>query len=281
MSPNYPSWQRELLSYAMRGFIFLVVIILLFFFASMSYRSVGMIGDGTCNIAVYPIEGVILPLAGLDEFSELVVSPRDVENFIKDAESETGIEALVFEINSPGGTPVAAEWIMASVRETSLPTMALVGDMAASGGYMIASAADTIVASPLSEIGSIGVTMSYLDETARNEEDGVTFVELASGRFKDAGNPNKPLTEEERELFQKQLDTIHQEFIDIVATNRLLDVEQVTLLADGSTLLGREAQTAGLVDYVGGRAVMKEKLAEALAIEVEAVEFCEYTSSLW
>jgi len=278
---EYPTWKRELLSYVLKGSVFILVIVLLFSFASVSYRSATMISDGSCNIAVLPIEGIILPFDGLSELTDLVISPRAVRTFIDDAVAESGINGILFEINSPGGTPVAAEWIMESIKNAGLPTVALVGDVAASGGYLVASAADSIVASPMSELGSIGVTMSYLEESQKNEEEGLTFVELARGKFKDAGNPNKPLTDEERELFEAQLEIVHEEFINLVANNRILDTEAVRNLADGSTLLGRAAREVGLVDHVGGRSEARRVFAEILETNVDDVQFCEYSSLLW
>lgn len=278
---NYPSWQREIASYLIKAVIFIIVIVIIGSLASVTYRGATMIGDGVCNIAVFPLEGIILPFDGITDTSELSVSPRLVRNFIRDAEAELGIEAILFEINSPGGTPVAAEWMADSIRASELPTVALIGDIGASGGYMAASAADHIVASVFSEIGSIGVTMSYLDESQRNENEGVSFVELAAGKYKDAGNPNRALTEEERDIFQQQLDTIHDEFIALVSENRQLDPAQVRSLADGSTLLGRSALEAGLVDTIGGRSEAKAVLARILEKEEADIHFCEYIPALW
>jgi len=277
----YPSWKRELGSYVLKATIFILVVVIIGSLASATYRGATMIGDGTCNVAVFPLEGVILPFDGLLDLTELSVSPRTVRTFINDAEEELGIEAILFEINSPGGTPVAAEWIADTIKQSELPTVALIGDIGASGGYMAASAADHIVASVFSEIGSIGVTMSYLDESERNENEGLTFVELNSGTFKDAGNPNRPLTEEERALFQGQLNTIHEEFISLVSENRQLDRELVSTLADGSTLLGQAALEAGLIDSIGGRKEAVTALATLLEKEKGDIVLCEYIPLLW
>lgn len=277
---SIPSIKREIFSVVLRIVAVVTTIVLIVGVLTISYSSLGMIGDGECNIAVFPVEGIILPYGTAYDYGEFVTTPRDVRDFIATAEAELGIQGILFDINSPGGTPVASETMAELVKETTLPTVALIGDTGASGGYMVASAADTIVASAMSDVGSIGVTMSYVEESEKNDEEGLTFVELATGKFKDAGNPNKPLSEEERALFQAQLETVHDEFVKIVATNRELDTETVKALADGSTLIGNAAKEAGLVDIIGGRSQVRDAFATALAIAPEEVIFCEYFSFL-
>lgn len=257
-----------------------LTIVLVFGFLSFSYSSLGMIGDGNCNIAILPVEGVILPYGSTVDYGEFVTTPRDVREFITTAENEIGIEGIMLDINSPGGTPVAAETISDLVKNSRLTTVALIGDIGASGGYMVASAADTIVASAMSDVGSIGVTMSYVEESEKNEEDGLTFVELSTGKFKDTGNPNKALSDEERSLLESQLAIVHDEFVKIVSENRELDFETVKSLADGSTMIGEKAKEAGLVDVIGGRSEAREAFASALGKSAEDIVFCEYSSIL-
>lgn len=272
----YPSFKRELASVLLKVVAFLVTILLLVSGSSVLFSSFSAVSDGSCNIAVYPIDSIIAPFSGLTEHGEILISPNAVREFIKNAENDYLIDAIVFELNSPGGTPVASEWITDMVTETELPTVALIGDIAASGGYMIASAADHIVASAMSDVGSIGVTMSYLEESKANEEEGLSFVELATGKFKDAGNPNKPLSEEERALFESQLGIIHDEFVEIVSENRSLELDAVKQIADGSTMIGKQALEAGLVDEIGGRKEVRRYLAETLGKEESDITFCEY-----
>ena len=271
-----PSIKRELFSVLLRILAVVVTIVLIIGFISVSYSSLGMISDGECNIAVLPIEGIILPYGSSVDYGEFVTTPRDVREFITAAENEIAILGIMFDINSPGGTHVAAETITDLVKNSRLTTVALIGDTGASGGYMIASAADTVIASAMSDVGSIGVTMSYVEESEKNEEDGLTFVELSTGKFKDTGNPNKPLSDEERALLESQLATVQAEFVRIVAENRELDVTAVETLADGSTLIGEKAREAGLVDVIGGRDQAREAFATALSKSPEEIVFCEY-----
>jgi len=238
------------------------------------------VSDGECNIAVMPINGVIMPFGSGVMYEEFVTTPADVRDFLATLEYETMIEGVLFEINSPGGTPVASEDIASQVAALELPNIALVGDVAASGGYMIASAADTIVASPMSDVGSIGVTMSYTEESEKNDEEGITYVPLNSGKFKDTGSPNKPLSEEERTLLEGQLQEVHNYFVDLVSKYRNINRDDVAALADGSTLTGTKAQEKKLVDILGGREAAKEAFAVKLGKDKSEISFCEYTAPL-
>ena len=269
------SFGREILSIILK--VLAVVFTFIFILGiSDAWYNQNTISDGMCNVAVLPIEGVILPFAGYDDYS-LVTTPGMVRSFIDDMTEDEFVQAVVFEINSPGGTPVASEQISEMIQDLTIPNVGLIGDLGASGGYMIAAAADTVIASPMSDVGSIGVTMSYVENSKQNEEEGLTFVELSSGKFKDAGNPNKPLSEEERALFESDLDLVHKQFVSKVALMRNLPVEKIEALADGSTMPGVRALEAGLVDALGGRALAKRHLADKLGLTEDEIVFCEYT----
>lgn len=237
------------------------------------------ISDGTCNVAVMPLEGEIWPFYGLSD-SPLVITPDMVESFIATAEEDTAIEAVLYEINSPGGLPAASERISESIRSSSLPSVGMIGDLGASGGYMIAAATDHLIASPFSIVGSIGVNASYVENSKQNEEDGLTYVQLIAGKYKDAGDPNKPLSDEERALIQRDLDDAHKRFIEMISEYRGLSVDEVTRLADGSTLSGTRAKEANLVDAVGGRVEAKRAFAKILNKEESDIVFCEYEAPI-
>lgn len=273
------SFLREFAGVVMRAGVVVVTIVLVFFAIGALYEVETSISDGTCNVAVLPVEGAILPFYGLAGF-DLVITPEIVENFMDAAESERNIKAVLVEINSPGGTPVASQRVAERFRNSSLPVVGLVGDIGASGGYMVAAATDWLIASPMSTVGSIGVTMSYLEESQKNEEEGITYVDLNAGEFKDAGSPYKPITEEERALFERDLQIVYDEFVSLVADYRDMTVEEVRALADGSTMPGRRALEVGLVDALGGRAEAHGTLAGIIGVGVDEVSFCEYQSRL-
>jgi len=236
-----------------------------------------VVSDGICNIAVVPVEGVILPFSGLGlgDF-DLVTTPAQVRDMIASIELDKQIEGILLEVNSPGGTPVASQQIAEIFRYTELPVVGLIGDIGTSGGYMVAAAADFLLASPMSDVGSIGVNMSYIEESERNKEEGLTYVQLVTGKYKDIGSPNRPITTEERELLQMDLEIVHNEFVDIVAEYRELDRRQVAEIADGASMPGRRAVEANLIDALGGRAEARAVLARYLDLDPVEVVFCEY-----
>lgn len=274
------SFGREVASVLLKVFaVFLTIALILGLIGIMAF-SLTSISDGECNIAVMPIDGVIMPFGNGVMYGDFVTTPKDVRDFIAALEYETTIEGVMFEINSPGGTPVASEAIASEIAALELPNVALVGDMAASGGYMVAASTDTIVASPMSDVGSIGVTMSYTEESEKNEEEGITYVPLNSGKFKDMGSPNKPLTDEERTLIESQLQEVHDYFVDLVSRYRNIDRTEVASLADGSTLTGTKALEKKLIDILGGREAVKEVFAVKLGKDKSEIKFCEYMAPL-
>jgi len=274
------SFGRELASVLLRVFgviLTLVVIVSIVAVFSFGFSS---ISDGSCNIAVMPIDGIIMPFGHGYEFAEITTTPSDVRDFLSLTKEDMFIEGVMFEINSPGGTPVAAADIMEQIKELELPNVSLIGDIAASGGYMVASAADRILASAMSDVGSIGVTMSYVEESEKNKEEGLTYVPLNSGKFKDMGSPNKPLSADERTYLESELKLVHGEFIKIVATNRNLTTEEVTKLADGSSMVGSRALENKLVDQIGNRNSVRQYFADTLGKDIKDVTFCEYVAPI-
>lgn len=272
------TFMRETAGVLMRAAVVILTFVIIIISIQALYSVESSISDGSCNIAVLPVEGVILPFHGLGDF-ELVITPETIESFMSAVEEEPEIKGVLLEINSPGGTPVASARAAARFKDSSLPVVGLIGDVAASGGYMVAAATDFLIASPMSDVGSIGVNMSYVEESKKNEEEGLTYVQLTTGKFKDIGSPNRPITDEERELLLADLQVVHNEFIDIVATYRDLDREKVVDLANGASMPGARAIDHDLVDALGGRAEARRVFAEILELDETAVNFCEYKRS--
>ena len=269
------SFLRETAGVLMRAVVVVLTIVVIIIAVSTLYEVETGISDGECNVAVIPVEGAILPFYGLADY-EMIVTPDTIESFMDAAEEDNNIEAVLVEINSPGGTPVASERIAERFHNSPLPVVGVIGDIGASGGYMIASASDYLIASPMSDVGSIGVNMSYVEESEKNEEEGLTYVQLTTGKFKDIGSPNRPITDEERALLLDDLQIIHNEFIDIVSRYRDMDKEEVSALADGSSMPGVRAYNAGLIDGLGGRPEAIDILAKILEKDTDDIILCEY-----
>ena len=174
------------------------------------------------------------------------------DNRLKRRTSDPSIKAILLQIDSPGGDPVAGEDIATALKHATKPTVALIADEGDSAAYWAATGAQTIFASANSSIGDIGVTQSYLDDEKENEQNGLTFISLTAGKYKDAGNPDAPLTPEEKALLERDLNIEMQNFISSVAQNRnLLPMASVTAIANGSSMLGQMALQDGLIDKIG------------------------------
>ena len=115
--------------------------------------------------------------------------------------------------------------------------------------------------------------MSYLDYTEYNQREGIKYIDISAGKFKDTGDPDKPLSEEERELLLRDTNIIHDNFIKAVAENRNMDIEKVRELADGSTMLGQMALDNGLIDRIGTIYDTREYLEELIG---EEIDICWY-----
>jgi len=228
------------------------------------------------NVALIKIQGEIMTYGtelvdpeSSETISEDIASSETVVDYINQIEEDDYMKAIIVEIDSYGGSPVASEEIMNALKRAAKPTIAVIREGAASGAYLIASAADRIYASEVSDIGSIGVTMSYLDYSQKNKQEGLTYQQLSSGKFKDTGDPDKELTAEEKELFMRDINILHEAFVRNVAENRGLDIEKVEKLADGSTMLGKAAKENGLIDEIGDIYSAEEWIRKELKIEPE------------
>ncbi|MFA5745084.1 MAG: S49 family peptidase [Candidatus Paceibacterota bacterium] len=243
------------------------------------YNASVSVSDGFCNIAIIPIVGDVIPYAGADEDGSGSLSPStnpdDTLAALRAAEADSNIRGVLVRIDSLGGSPVAAEVIANGFKHASLPLAALIREAGASAAYLAATGAKTIIASPFSDVGSIGVTMSYLDNTAKNVKDGLKYVPLTSAKFKDYGDPNKPLTADERALLERDLKIYHEQFVKEVAENRNLPIEQVAKLADGSSMPGALALENKLIDALGDQETARAWFAEQLKLPLEEVMFCE------
>lgn len=213
--------------------------------------------EDPCNVLGINLHGDLLTYLAPQDSNGSVDSQdqtasENVVYAIDSAEAESAIKAVILEIDSYGGYPVAGEEVAAALRRAKKPTVAVIRNAAASAAYLAATGAKTIFASKYSDVGSIGVSMSYTDNVLKNLKEGVTYHSLSTGKFKDTTDPNKPLTAEERALLMRDLEIMHRGFIQDVATNRGLDIAVVTKLADGSTMLGEAALKNGLIDRIGG-----------------------------
>jgi protease-4 len=164
------------------------------------------------------------------------------------------VKGVILSIDSPGGTTAGGEAIFDAVRllAAEKPVVAQVGTLAASAGYMIASASDHIVARKSSIIGSIGVLVQFPDFTGLMDKVGVKLEGVKSTPLKAEPSPFNPTTEEERAMMRALIMDSYDWFVGLVDERRPLDRAQVLALADGSVFTGRQALERKLVDSLGG-----------------------------
>jgi protease-4 len=192
------------------------------------------------HIASVLIEDIILEDAKRDHRLEKII----------DNES---IKALIVNVNSPGGTVVGSEKIYNILRKISAkkPVVAVMGTLAASGGYLISLGADYIIAHNGTITGSIGVIFETTEITELAEKLGIKFNNFKSGELKAAPNPTEKVTDAVRAAMMSNIQDTYEYFVELVAMRRGLSIEEATKLADGRIYSGRQALRLKLVDAIG------------------------------
>ena len=209
--------------------------------------------------------------AQVEEESEDAYPYTTSENivyYINKAENDPNMKAIFLEIDSWGGSPTAAKEIADALKHTKKPTIAMIREYGLSAAYWVATGADIIFANTTSNVGSIGITMSYLDYSRQNEKDGLIYQQISTGKFKDTGDPDKKLSQEEKQLLQRDTDLLNEIFISEIALSRGMEISDVEKLADGSSMLGQMALDNGLIDRIGGEYEVIEYLEEILGEDV-------------
>ena len=189
-------------------------------------------------------------VAVLDFNGEIFGSSKIIEK-IQSLEKDDTVKGIILRIDSPGGAVAPSNAIFDYLVTVDKPIYAAMGSVAASGGYLISLGADKIYAMPSTTTGSIGVIMSMMNTEELFNKIGIHSVVIKSGKFKDVGNPDRPMTEEEREVLTQIVMDLYDQFVTTVATRRNMDKNQVKKIADGRILTGRMAKELNLVDNLG------------------------------
>lgn len=190
---------------------------------------------------------------GLVEVRGLILDPQETVKHLHDFQKNDDVKAVVLRIDSPGGVVGPSQEIHAAVKKLSASKKVIVsmGSVAASGGYYIAAPATVIYANPGTITGSIGVLMKFSNIEGLLDKVGMRSFTLKTGKFKDAGSPVRPMTEEERAMLQGVIDSTHGQFVRAVAEGRKLPEEKVRAIADGRIFSGEQALSLKLVDRLG------------------------------
>jgi protease IV len=180
----------------------------------------------------------------------------DYVEALQKAECDSRVKAILVRVNSPGGTVTASDVLFRETvrfREKSgKPVIVLMSDVAASGGYYLACAGDTVVAHPTTITGSIGVIIQTINFSEGMRRIGIRADAITSGPNKAAGSPLEPMSPEHRALFQGLVDEFYESFVRVVVENRSgLKHEQIDEITDGRVVTGSRALELGLVDHLG------------------------------
>ena len=201
--------------------------------------------------------------------SEESIGSRTVVAALEEALLDENIKGAILRLDSPGGSALASEIIWQALRELGKekPVMAVVGDMAASGGYYIASGADQIYVQPHSILGSIGVVGGKITLGGLYEWAGVNVVRRSRGAGGDLFNSVEPFTDTQRETVRKALTTVYEQFVDRVKVGRGDRLPEVAKVAEGRLFVGADCVENGMADKIGGLEQALEDLADRLQLE--------------
>jgi len=226
------------------GSLLLVVILIL----------VAVVSPQPRHVAVINITDTIAAASGGQGLFAAGGGAESIVTELREATEDDRVAAIVLRINSPGGSAAASEEIYAQIMRSRAvkPVVASLADIAASGGYYVASASDLIYSDAATITGSIGVIFLSANLSRLLDKMGVQMEVIKSGRFKDMGSFSRALTPQERALIQSVISDTYQQFVQAVARGRKLPVAKVRALADGRIYSGRQAKQLGLVDKIGG-----------------------------
>jgi len=231
------------------------------------------------HVALIRVSGTITAgRSGGGVFGDSFTGSEDLVAQLEKARKDGGAKAVIIRINSPGGSAAGSEEVyneINRVRKDGKPVYASMGSVAASGGYYIASACDKIYADGSTVTGSIGVIFETADMSALFKKIGFNPQVLKSGKFKDIGSPNRPMTAEERKLLTGMLMDIYNRFVKAVSDGRRLPVAEVRKIADGRVITGSQGTKLKLVDEIGGLREATTAVAKAVGIkgEPDVVEY--------
>ena len=247
----------------------------------VSARSVGIRPDS--RIAVLSATGVIVGgKSAFDPLNGPVVGSDTVVDQIQRIRDDDSIRAIVVRIDSPGGSATASDVIWRELMITrdanpQRPIVVSMSDLAASGGYYIATPAHVIVAEPATLTGSIGIFGGKIAIGGTLDRLGVTIETIASGKNADLGSPFEPFRPEQRVRLMEYMRGFYDDFVQKVATSRRRSVEQIDAVAQGRVWTGQQARQHGLVDVLGGLdtavAIAKERAGIPAEEDVELVGY--------
>lgn len=212
-------------------------------------------------------------------FSDGYPNSEQLSRTIKQLDERPDVGAVVFVVNSGGGSFIASKEVYTEVRQMNKPTVSYFREVAASGAYHISVATDYIVSDPNCLTGSIGVITATSSMKGLFDKIGVNVTAITSGKHKDIGASHREMTDEEYEILKSIVDEVFEEFKSDIIENRgdKLNPELFKGVTDGRVITGRQAEKIGLVDETGTKddAILKAaQLANIPAESADDVKIC-------
>ena len=231
-------------------------------------------GPGNYNVAKVTVSGPIQRTRSRS--SSLsggnVCIADDIVEQIEAADDDEAVEALLLELNTPGGEVLPSDDIRRAAVDFDGPTIAYATDTCASGGYWIASGCDEVWARDASLVGSIGVVGSRPNAAGLADKLGLSYEQFTAGEYKDAGVPLREIEDDEREYLQSIIDGYYDQFVETVSEGREMDPQDVRD-TEARIYLGSDALEIGLVDELGTEADVEDRIADLLDSEIKTHEF--------
>lgn len=231
------------------------------------------------HVALIRVDGVITGGGSSnDMWGGSTSGAEDIIKQLERARKSDRAKVIVLRIDSPGGSAAGSEEVyneIMRIRKSGKPVYTSMGDIAASGGYYIASACDKIYCDYNTLTGSIGVIFSLADMSELYRKIGYKPEVVKSGKYKDIGSSARPLTADERKLLQGIITSTYEKFLSSVAEGRGQKAEQIRPIADGRIFTGAQALKLKLVDQIGGlhETVQDAARAGGISGEPDVVEY--------
>ncbi len=224
------------------------------------------------RIAVIVAEGEITS----GKSTESTAGSETIAEELKKARLNDKIKAVVFRINSPGGSLIASDvmWREVQLLKKTKPVIASMSDLAASGGYYLAMGCDTIVAQPNTITGSIGIFgLLFNAQNLMTDKIGLSFDRVSTGEFSDLGNPTRQMNEAEQAMIQTMIEKGYAQFTQKAAEGRKMPLDSLLKIAGGRVWTGEQAKQNGLVDVLGNLQTAIDMAAKKAKLEKYQVKY--------
>ena len=252
--------------------IFFILLAIVLVSAAVLLKSFGIGGNlmTSQKVAVIYVQGTVV--TGDISTGLGYAASEDISKNIRNAVADKNVKAIVLRIDSPGGSPAAAQEIVDEIKKAQVhgvPVVISMGDTAASAAYYISAPANYIIANPSTVTGSIGVIWVFQNMSASYKANGIDYQIIKSGEMKDMGSPWRGLTDAETEYANTVVMEVYDEFVSDVSKGRNISTSDVKALADGRIYTGTRAKQLRLVDGLGDLYDAIDKAAELGGIKGE------------